>query len=935
MKKILCFALFFVFFLMNAQKGTLSGTIYDDQNLSLPGAKLVLVPGDFHTISNEDGSYVFLNVPEGSYTLLVEYLGFGERDYSITINASKNTTQNIIFNKKEKIIDEVVIVGDGLRGQAKALNTQKNNENISNIISSDQVGKFPDANIGDALKRVSGVTMQNDQGEARNIIIRGMAPELNSVTLNGNRIPSAEGDNRRVQMDLIPSDMIQMIEVNKTLTSDMDADAIGGSVNLITRSASEKQRISLTAGSGYSPIREKPLHNANLVYSNRFFNNILGIVINGSYNFNNYGSDNVEAVWSEDASGKAYVSQLDIRKYDVKRERKSVGLNLDFKINSKNTLRINSMYNWRDDWENRYRLRYNDVAWSDSKQAYVGQLRMQTKGGIDNSKNKAARLERQIVQNYSLNGDHLIGSKLKFDWTVSYAKASEERPNERYIDYRTSSKTANLVAFGTDQSTEKEPYYSFSPIALDKYGLKTISEQNGLTFEEEYTAKMNFRTPFSIIDGQKGRLKFGGKARFKFKKRENDFFEYSPLNSDYDNLSIVNTVHWDGKGYQPSSKYVPGTFASKQLLGNLNLADNTQFEKTDVPSEYLGLNYNATEDIYAGYLLWIQNISNKLTAIAGFRIEETKTKYTANQIEEEDDLVGKRTVSNNYTNYLPSVTLKYDVNKNLVVRAAYTTSLARPDYYRLSPFVSVLRSDVKIDAGNPDLKAAFSNNIDLTGEYYFKNIGLVSFGGFYKNIDKFIYVYRDALYNQTKFANDFPDSSLNLGTDTYIFTQARNGNKVKVYGFEVAVQRQLDFLPGFMKYFGIYANYTYTKSDADGIYTSEGEKRQGITLPGTAPHMFNSSLSWENNKFSARISLNFTDSYLDELGDTNFQDRFYDKQTFLDFNASYVVNKNMRIFVEANNLTNQPLRYYQGTSARTMQMEYYKPKYTAGLKFDF
>ncbi|UZJ63086.1 TonB-dependent receptor plug domain-containing protein [Sphingobacterium sp. KU25419] len=132
------------------------------------------------------------------------------------------------------------------RGQAKALNQQKNNQNITNIISSDQVGRFPDANIGDALKRVPGITMQNDQGEARNIIIRGLAPHLNSVTLNGDRIPSAEGDNRNVQMDLIPSDMISTIEVNKTLTPDMDADAIGGSVNLITRASPNGKRLSAT-----------------------------------------------------------------------------------------------------------------------------------------------------------------------------------------------------------------------------------------------------------------------------------------------------------------------------------------------------------------------------------------------------------------------------------------------------------------------------------------------------------------------------------------------------------------------------------------------------------------------------------------------------------------------------------------------------------------
>src|SRR5690606_30133644 len=136
-----------------------------------------------------------------------------------------STTLDLTLEDGITQMKEFVVMGDNLRGQARALNQQKSNPNISNIISSDQVGRFPDANIGDALKRVPGITMQNDQGEARNIIIRGLASELNSVTLNGDRIPSAEGDNRKVQMDLIPSDMIASIEVNKTLTPDMDADA--------------------------------------------------------------------------------------------------------------------------------------------------------------------------------------------------------------------------------------------------------------------------------------------------------------------------------------------------------------------------------------------------------------------------------------------------------------------------------------------------------------------------------------------------------------------------------------------------------------------------------------------------------------------------------------------------------------------------------------
>ena len=198
-------------------QGILKGKVVDEQNLSLPGANLIIKGTRIGTVTNQNGEFSILNLESGSYTLQVTYLGYmtQEKEFEITDGG----TATLRFELTEGALEgaEFVVFGDRLKGQARALNQQKNNANITNIVSADQIGRFPDANIGDALKRIPGITMQNDQGEARNIIIRGMAPQLNSVTLNGERIPSAEGDNRNVQMDLIPSDMIQTIEVNKAV----------------------------------------------------------------------------------------------------------------------------------------------------------------------------------------------------------------------------------------------------------------------------------------------------------------------------------------------------------------------------------------------------------------------------------------------------------------------------------------------------------------------------------------------------------------------------------------------------------------------------------------------------------------------------------------------------------------------------------------------
>ena len=931
MRRLVCSVLLCAGMMAFAQTGTVTGRINDQNEIALPGAKIILNPGNIYTVSDADGNYVFLNVPAGNYTMTVDYIGFGSSTYDVSVSDSGSITQNIILDPRTIQMQTVNIIGAGRQSQARALNTQKNNPNITNVVSSDQIGKFPDANIGDALKRIPGITMQNDQGEARNIIVRGLASELNSVTLNGNRIPSAEGDNRKVQMDLIPSDMIQLIEVNKTLTSDMDGDAIGGSVELKTRTAPNKQRISLTTGSGYNGIRDKFAFQNSFMYGNRFANGKIGLVLNGSYNYNDFGSDNVEGIWIKDDDGNIYMEEMDIRKYDVKRERKSIGANLDFKLSDKHRLNLNALYNWRDDWENRYRLRYTDIE-RNADGTYTAEIRSQTKGGINDNLNKGARLERQIMQNYSIGGDHILGSAIDMDWGVSYSKAEEQRPNERYIDYRVKD-----VNFNGNFADTRFPYMkAITDPSLDEYELREITDQQGNTAEDEITAKLNFRFPLSIIEGQKGRLRVGGKARLKSKDRVNDFYEYEPTGGFMDNMSQAGPVFWGGENWNPNSNYVPGHFAGAPFLAGLDLNNASLFDKSQLPEEFLALNYEAKENIYAGYVRWDQNFSDNFSVILGARIENTETKYTGNIIEDEDSFEGNRTVENNYTNILPSAALKYTPVRNLVLRAAFSTAIARPNYYQLSPFISVIPDDNDVSAGNPNLKATYAYNYDFMGEYYFKNVGIFSAGAFYKKLNDFIYVYRDGTYSADKFAQDFPGVPNNLNPgENYTFTTTRNGETVDVYGFEVALQRQLDFLPGFAKNFNAYVNYTFTKSEAKGIYNADGEMRTGLMLPGTAPHMFNASLSWENQKFSARLSMNHAAAYLDELGGSDFEDRYYDKQTFLDFNASYALMDWMRVFFEANNLTNQPLRYYQGIADRTMQMEYYQPRFSFGLKFDF
>lgn len=954
MKNYLLFTFFLVPLFLLAQNGNIQGIITDENGIYLPGANITITSLSKGAISDFDGKFTLVNIPEGVHTLKVSYLGYADIDEEIIVESNKTTEITLFIESKSMELNGVEVTAYGLSGQSKALNTQKNNLNITNVVSTDQIGKFPDANIGDAIKRIPGITMQVDQGEARNIIIRGLSPQLNSVTLNGSRIPSAEGDNRNVQMDLIPADMIQTIEVSKAVTPDMDADALGGSVNLITKTSPQGFRISTTVGSGVNVITDKAILNGSLLIGDRTLNGKFGWMLSASFNDNDFGSDNIEAEWTDefeyytgvdDVEGDPILEEVDVdpyvnvfeqREYLVERVRRSFSANMDYKFNANNTIFLKTMYNWRDDRENRFRLEHEILDGEDIElgdftiengvpTSFPVEVKRQTKGGIDSSRNKNRRLEDQRMQNYSLGGDHLWGS-LKVDWMTSFAKASEERLNERYAEYESEYIISNDVV------NSKYPRFSAldpeDATNFDKFEYGEITEENQYTEEEDVNVFVNFEIPVNLFGKSDGTIKFGARGRFKSKERDNNFFEYD-LEDEYSTLADTETKDYSDTDYLAGSQYLIGSFANEEWLGALSLVDGES-----VPDEFLPGNFNVTENVLAGYVMVNQKLSDRLSLLAGLRIENTKLESTGNSltfIEEDEDrgideeiVVEQVNGENSYTNILPGIHFKYDAARNTVLRFAWTNTLARANYEDLIPRAEIIHEDSEIVLGNPDLKATTSMNFDVMAEHYFTSVGLISGGLFYKNIDNFIYT----------FQTETEDDTYGSETTGYEVFQPLNGDGASILGLELAFQRQLDFLPGFARNFSLYVNYTYLNSSADGIRNEDGEEREGIDLPNTAPNMFNGSLAYADKKFSARLSANFSDSYIDEIGGNEFEDRYYDTQLFVDFNASFQINANLSVYADVNNITNQPLRYFQGVKERTQQMEFYGQRFTFGLKYD-
>ncbi len=890
--------------------GQLKGRILDNEKNPLPGAVVIIDGNKLSAVTDLDGFFSFANLLSGNHNLKVTYIGFLPVSKTIVVS-EESTVDDIVMSDTSRELNEVVVTGV-FSGQQRAINAQKSNINITNVVSADQIGKFPDSNIGDALKRISGINVQYDQGEARFGQVRGTPAEFSSVTINGSRLPSAEGDIRNVQLDLIPSDMIQTIEVSKTLMPDQDGDAIGGSINLVTKNSPHRFTVGAVAGTGYNWISRKAQMNFGLTLGNRFFNDRFGVMLAASYNNAPAGSYNTEFIWEKDDDGKIYVNDYQIRQYYVTRERQSYSLSLDWKFNDFNKVWFKGIFNNRNDWENRYRTTLKDIT-SEGK----ADVRVQTKGGSGDERN--ARLERQRTMDFTLGGENRLGI-LGMDWKLGYARATEKRPNERYIDYRLKSQR-----FSFDLSNQREPFATpdegYTMTLNDDFSLKELTQQQEDIVEQDFKAALDFKARLS----ERSKIKFGCKFVNKTKDKEIDYYEYTPLDKKAFNAdALAQTTDQSTDRFMPSSKYQAGTFVDKKFLGSLNLDDSNLFEREQIAEELAG-NFHARENVASGYVRIDSRLSDNLNFMGGLRVENTSLRYIGRNYDDESNSVFKtEPETSNYINFLPSLLLKWDINKDFMLRAGYNQSISRPKYSALVPGMNIKRGDNEIRIGNPGLKATTSHNIDLNTEYYWKSIGLVSAGIFYKRIEGFIV--DEVAYNKEY-----------QGTVWTKFTQPKNGGNANLFGVEMAWQRDFSFITPAMKCLGLYATYTYTHSRITDFNFEGRENEKGLSLPGSPEHTANLSLYFDKCGFSARASFNYASAFIDEMGASSFYDRYYDAVKYMDLNVSYTFGRKTKItvYADCNNLLNQPLRYYQGSKDYTMQQEYYGVKLNGGVKVTF
>lgn len=894
--------------------GIVSGYVYDSRTGdALPGANVRVAGTNKGTATDDAGQFVLRGVSSGEQVLVVSYLGYETQRVEVDVEDGEETELEIELQDNFVEMEGIMVRGTR-EGQVRALSRQKEAANIKNVIDAELIATFPDPNVGESLKRIPGINVQSDQGEARFVQIRGASPTLNNVSINGEQVAAPEGDERSVNLDMIPSDVLASIEVTKAITPDMDGDAIGGTINLETKSAITRDReFNVTLNGGYhnnvndfTPMGGR----ASVNFGQRVGDNgEFGYMIGANYNKNSIGSDNNEMEYDE-----GNLDEMQLRDYELIRERFGLSSNFDYRFSRSSKLLLNASYNYFDDLEYRRRL---------------------TLASDEVLREFKDRLEKQKVFSASIGGEHAVSETFFVDYRIAYSYSDQNTPLDNEIGYAQAFEDMagdDIDFIGFDRSDPDYPQFSLTSAApaeagvynYGSYEFDELAAASEFTSEDHITTRLNLRTDYSLSDNVNGFLKFGGKLRFKSKDRglnENIYGGYNGSSTFESLLSDFEDDDFLFGNYAQGPGLFPGDDALDDLVNN-NIGD-FEYEEDESDEASTAEDYDASEDTYAGYIMTDLQLGD-LGTVIGLRYEHVVSEYTGHVVEYNDAEELVRPIptasdKNEYDFILPMVHLKYQIQDNINLRLAWTNTFAKPNYFNQVPFRIISRPDEEIELGNPDLDPTRSTNLDFMAEYYFRNIGILSAGAFYKNIRDFIYT-ANFEFGQAPYVG-------------YEATQPINGEDADLAGFEVALQNQLTFLPGFASGFGIYANYTYTWSEARLL--TEGGTFRTVQLPGQAQNMANVAISYQKYGFSGRISLNYSGSFIEEIRETRSADRYYDSHTQIDISVSQQITDNIQVFADVINLTNEPLRFYNGVPARPEQQEYYSWWTKLGAKLTF
>lgn len=849
--------------------GRITGAVVtgDSENV-LPGAN-VLLSGETMArtrgvTTNERGRYAFSRVRPGSYTLRVSYIGYETETYSVTVEAGETVNQDVNLESATIRQEEIVVLGTRAQGQSKALNQQKIAPNIKNVIASDQIGRFPDETVPSALQRVPGVNVQLDQGEARYVQIRGGSAGMTQVSFNGANVPSPEGEERQVALDAIPIDLLGSIEVVKAITPDMEAEATGGAVNLVTQRPPRVQTLNVEAGTGYGTLRDEVTGQGAVSYGNQFGN--VGVLLSGSFNHRRFGSDGLEAEYSlaDDPSGDE-VAEMEQRIYDILRQRTGATAFVDYSFTPNSRVYVNTVFTELLDDE--YQPNLISIPEDEAIEFEI-----------------APRVETARTLNIAGGGEHLLGNGIDLSYKAGWVRSEEDTPTENTLLF-----IREGVTFSPSVDGPQTNPSTVSGLIFDEYEREDKYVSNTDVF-----AQADLDVPYTLGE-MSGTLEFGGKIRNKNADQSVELFVYG-LADGAEDIALSDVGSSFGvDSYEPGSYAFPNRALSADATNSFPERFGAQLEREkDIEGDTE--DYDILERTTAAYAMTELTVTDRLLVLPGIRFEHTRLEADGNSFDAETETITPTSDDNTYSFFFPMLHVRYQLSDDTNLRAAVTRTLERPNYFFSVPFS--IRDGNEVERGNPGLDPMTSFNYDLMAEHYSESVGIISAGAFAKQLTNPI----------------FTSTSMQDGLQ---ILQPENASSGYIIGFELNVQRQLLFLPSPLDGLDIYANYTYTDSEAT---LNSGRE---VRLPGQADQNWNLALGYEKYGFSARVSLNYSGDYIEELGEP-LETFFVDTHFQIDASASYQFTPNVSANLELVNLNAEPFVRYQGRSSRRAQQEFYQ-----------
>lgn len=829
-------------------------------------------------------------------------------------------------------VEELVVTGQR-EAQRAAIAVKRESFEVVDAVSADDIGKLPDHNTAAALRRIPGVSVMEDQGEPRFPSLRGLRSTYNRTTIDGAVVASVDEGGRTVPMDIVPSVMAGRLEVVKTVTPEHDANAIGGIVNVTTRSAFDVGRpfFNGIASAGYYE-RSGDVRNDKQSYRLAFAGGTTfgadeewGVVIGASHEQLDYDIPQVETQdpsWREYtaagapvASGAPTGNGIQVPAfqrlfwYNNTKQRSGVNGKIEYRPSDDLQWVASALFATMEDDEERIENRLEPLGNVSNQTPTTGAFArgrgvIQLNQPITKREIGLARtgLEWRFAPQWKVDGD------------LVYSQAALEVPNHS-AEFRTVDAQGANYPFTYDTSNPLFPV--FTPVNEANvrnpanYRLQQHRDATTETDESSWQGRFNL-----AFDNEAGlQAKAGAVVRSttrEFRSRRTDYT--APAGFTY----TLDAVDVPGPSDLIAGRYLLNPRIGADEAMAFFDANRSRFTVNVRPNSG---DYEVREDVYAGYGQ-ARYETGPLTLLAGLRYERTEAESDALRATP----AGLTAVRNegSYGNWLPSVHLHYRLLDNFVIRAAWTNTIGRPDFDQIGGGESLSFDGAQptLSRGNPDLKARESEGFDLSFEFY-PTDGLVSVALFKKNIKNEIFA-----LTSTEMLD------VGQGVQEVRVTTPRNAEDASVMGVEFAVQQAFTFLPAPLDGFGFNGNVTFVESEAT-YQTSAGPRtRRLFQQPDVTS---NESIYYQRGPFEARVSHNYIGGFLETIQDSvPNSDQYWKGRHLFDASVSWRFNDHLTVFAEAQNISNTGRQEVTGPGQRFLQeWANYGRTYWIGLAASF